>query len=115
MSPAPRLTKGGMCNHYSSPSLSWAALKKKFFFKYLPKWEPHKHFFDSDFVITETLLDHICLNDGQTRFFFLCFVFFAKVKEEASVLVRDRTRESPSGGKRELMSELKRTRWSDPL
>lgn len=29
MSRAPRLTKGSMCNHYSSPSLSWAALKKK--------------------------------------------------------------------------------------
>lgn len=79
MSPAPRLTKGGMCNHYSSPSLSWAALKKNFFFfKYLPKWEPHKHFFDSDFVITETLLDHICLNDGQTRVFFSLFCFFCQ-------------------------------------
>lgn len=66
-------------------------------------------------MIKETLLDHICLNDGQTRVFFFVLFFFAKVKEEASVLVRDRTRESPSGGKRELMSELKRTRWSDPL
>lgn len=73
MSPAPRLTKGGMCNHYSSPSLSWAALKKKSFFlipakvgtvlttqalfwlwlcdngntvgSYLPKWWPDKSFF----------------------------------------------------------------------
>lgn len=54
--------------------------KKKFFFffKYLPKWEPHKHFFDSDFVITETLLDHICLNDGQTRVFFSLFCFFCQ-------------------------------------
>lgn len=49
-----------------------------FFFKYLPKWEPHKHFFDSDFVITETLLDHICLNDGQTRVFFSLFCFFCQ-------------------------------------
>lgn len=41
--------------------------------------------------------------------------FLAEVREVAVVVVRDRKRESPSGGKRELMSELKRTRWSDPL
>lgn len=41
--------------------------------------------------------------------------FLAEVREVAMVVVRDRKRESPSGGKQELMSELKRTRWSDPL
>lgn len=63
---------------------------------------------DCDSIITEKAGDSYLVRREPDR-------FLAEVREVAVVVVRDRKRESPSGGKRELMSELKRTRWSDPL
>lgn len=75
-----------------------------FFSSYLPEQEPP----DCDSIITEKAGDSYLVRREPDR-------FLAEVREVAVVVVRDRKRESPSGGKRELMSELKRTRWSDPL
>lgn len=104
-------TKESMCSHYSSVSLflSWADF---FFFFLIPartgaarttRAPP-----DCDSIITEKAGDSYLVRREPDR-------FLAEVREVAVVVVRDRKRESPSGGKRELMSELNRTRWSDPL
>lgn len=63
---------------------------------------------DSDSIMTEKARDSYLVRQEPDR-------FLTEVREVAVVVVRDRKRESPSRGKRELMSELKRTRWSDPL
>lgn len=82
MSRAPRLTKGSMCNHYSSPSLSWAALKKNYLFFLITA--------KVGTVLTTQVLFWLWLCDkGNTvgsylpkwwpdKGFFLCFVFFCQ-------------------------------------